>query len=194
MGVWERGARGRGGAGIPRIVVHARCMCAHAERRWRKRRPTCPPAPQTPHPQSDKLYVETIDLGEASPRQILSGLAQHMSLDQVKGADVVVICNLKARKMAGVESQGMVLCASDAAKSNLCFVTPPPGSKPGELVSWDGYPGTAESAKRMEKKKAWEAIAPELVTAADGTACYKDKPFKLSSGVCTSKVASGIIS
>jgi methionine--tRNA ligase beta chain len=147
-----------------------------------------------PHPQSDKLYVETIDLGEPQPRQILSGLAHHMSLDEVNGAMVVCICNLKARKMAGVESQGMVLCASDAEKSKLCFVAPPAGAAPGERVTWEGYPGEPETAKKMEKKKAWEAVQPLLNTSADGTACYKDRPFRLAAGTCTATVKGGIIS
>ena len=41
-----------------------------------------------PHPNSDKLYVETIDLGEPTPRQILSGLAHFMTLDQVWSGSV----------------------------------------------------------------------------------------------------------
>ena len=79
----------------------------------------------TAHPDSDKLFVETIDLGEPAPRQILSGLGHSMTLDQVKGAAVVCICNLKARKLAGIASDGMVLCASDAEKTKLAFVLPP---------------------------------------------------------------------
>lgn len=153
-----------------------------------------------PHPDSDKLYVETIDLGEASPRQVLSGLAQHMPLEHVKGAMVVCICNLRARKIAGTESQAMVLCASDADKSKLCFVTPPPGSVPGEVVKWDGYPGEPEpNPKKIEKKKAWEAIQPLFGTTSDGTCVYKgeksgDAPFMLPKGKCTATVPNGIIS
>jgi len=150
------------------------------------------------HPDSDKLYVETIDLGEAAPRQILSGLAKHMPLDQVKGAMVTVICNLKAKKLAGMPSQGMVLCASDAEKSNLCFVAPPPGALPGELVTWEGYPGEFETDKKMDKKKAWEAIQPLLVTDAKGTCVYKGPKgtctFALKGGPCTATVTDGIIS
>ena len=55
---------------------------------------------QWPEEELCHAPVETIDLGESAPRQVLSGLAQHMSLEQVKGADVVCICNLKARKIA----------------------------------------------------------------------------------------------
>lgn len=147
-----------------------------------------------PHPDSDKLYVETIDLGEAEPRQILSGLAQHMPLEAVKGAMVVCICNLKARKIGGLESAGMVLCASDAGKTSLCFVTPPAGAAAGERIMFDGFPGEPEAVKKMDKKKGWEAIQPELNTNADGVCCYRDKPFSLGSGVCTATVTGGIIS
>lgn len=147
-----------------------------------------------PHPESDKLYVETIDLGEDAPRQILSGLAQHMTLEQVKGAMVVCICNLKARKMAGFESQGMVLCASDAEKSKLCFVAPPAGAKPGERITWPGYEGEPETAKKMDKKKAWEAIQPEFATDASGVCVYKGAPFTLAAGACTATVTGGMIS
>ena len=138
-------------------------------------------------------YVETIDLGEGTPRQILSGLGGHMPLEAVKGSRVVCITNLRARKMAGVESQvgatihlhhshrlpppappattcttcthpcraqGMVLCASDKDKTKLSFVSPPDGAKPGERVTWAGYPGEPQSSvKQMEKKKAWEQVA-----------------------------------
>jgi len=148
-----------------------------------------------PHPESDKLYVETIDLGEAAPRTVLSGLAAHMTLEQVIGARVVCICNLTPRKMAGIESQAMVLCASDAAKSALAFVTPPAASAPGERVTFEGYPGEPEAHKKMGKKKAWEAIQPEFSTDAQtGLACYKGVPFGLAAGPCTTPIKGGVIS
>uniref|UniRef100_A0A7S4B163 tRNA-binding domain-containing protein n=1 Tax=Chrysotila carterae TaxID=13221 RepID=A0A7S4B163_CHRCT len=146
------------------------------------------------HPESPKLYVETIDLGEPEPRTVLSGLAAHMPLEKVKGARVVVICNLKPRKMAGIESQGMVLCASDAEKTALDFVVPPPDAPAGARFEWPGYSGEPETAKKMDKKKAWEAIQPLLRTDDKGRACYKDAPFTVASGSCTSSLKNGIIS
>ena len=84
----------------------------------------------------------------------------------MKGALVVCLCNLKPRKIAGTESQAMVLCVGDAGKSKLTFVTPPEGSKPGEQVTFDAFPGEAEAPKKMDKKKAWEAIQPVRVRSA----------------------------
>lgn len=64
------------------------------------------------HPDADSLYVEKIDLGEAVPRTIVSGLAKWVPIEQMENRLVAVLCNLKPAKMRGVESQGMVLCAS----------------------------------------------------------------------------------
>lgn len=64
------------------------------------------------HPDADALYVEKIDLGEPAPRTIVSGLVNFIPIEQMRERMVVVLCNLKPAKMRGVESQGMVLCAS----------------------------------------------------------------------------------
>jgi aminoacyl tRNA synthase complex-interacting multifunctional protein 1 len=145
------------------------------------------------HPESDKLYIETIDVGEEAPRQVLSGLAQHLPIEAVRGARVLVLCNLGAKKLGGVESQGMVLCAKN--DSALCFVTPPAGAQPGARVSFEGYPGEPEpNPKRIQKKKAWEACMPELAVSADGVACYKGVPFALPEGHCTATVKGAPIS
>ena len=64
------------------------------------------------HPDADTLYVESIDLGEAEPRQVVSGLANFVPIEQMQDRLVAVLCNLKPAKMRGVESKGMVLCTS----------------------------------------------------------------------------------
>jgi methionyl-tRNA synthetase len=63
-------------------------------------------------PKSDKLLKFTIDLGEAEPRQILAGIAEHYEPEKLIGRKVAVVSNLKPRKLRGLESQGMVLAAS----------------------------------------------------------------------------------
>lgn len=63
-------------------------------------------------PKSDKLLRFTIDLGEAEPRQILAGIAEHYEPEKLIGRKVVVVANLKPRKLRGYESQGMVVAAS----------------------------------------------------------------------------------
>lgn len=91
------------------------------------------------NPNSDTIYMEKIDMGNGKIRNISSGLQKHYTLEQMNGAMVVVICNLKPRKVAGNLSEGMVLCASNSDKSTTEFLNPPEGSQPGDLISFEGY-------------------------------------------------------
>jgi methionyl-tRNA synthetase len=63
-------------------------------------------------PKSDKLLRFTVDLGEAEPRQILAGIAEFYEPETLVGRKLVIVANLKPRKLRGFESQGMVLAAS----------------------------------------------------------------------------------
>lgn len=63
-------------------------------------------------PKADKLLRFEVDLGEAQPRQILAGLAEYYEPETLIGRKVVVVANLKPRKMRGLESQGMICAAS----------------------------------------------------------------------------------
>ena len=64
------------------------------------------------HPKADRLLVEQIDLGTET-HQIVSGIAKTFEPKDVIGKKVVVVSNLKPVKLRGVESQGMILCASN---------------------------------------------------------------------------------
>jgi methionyl-tRNA synthetase len=63
-------------------------------------------------PDADKLLRFEVDLGEEKPRQILAGLAEYYEPEKLLGRKVVVVANLKPRKMRGLESQGMICAAS----------------------------------------------------------------------------------
>jgi methionyl-tRNA synthetase len=63
-------------------------------------------------PKADKLLLLTVDIGEEKPRQILAGIAQYYEPETLVGRKIVVVANLKPRKMRGHESQGMLLAAS----------------------------------------------------------------------------------
>jgi len=63
-------------------------------------------------PDADKLLRLEIDIGEEKPRQVLAGLAEYYSPESLVGRRVVIVANLKPRKMRGLESQGMVCAAS----------------------------------------------------------------------------------
>ncbi|MEP6569238.1 MAG: methionine--tRNA ligase [Acidobacteriota bacterium] len=63
-------------------------------------------------PKADKLLLLTVDVGEEKPRQILAGIAQYYSPEELLGRKIAVVANLKPRKLRGHESQGMLLAAS----------------------------------------------------------------------------------
>jgi methionyl-tRNA synthetase len=63
-------------------------------------------------PKADKLLLLKVDLGEEQPRQILAGIAQYYEPEKLIGRKVVIVANLKPRKLRGYESQGMVVAAS----------------------------------------------------------------------------------
>jgi methionyl-tRNA synthetase len=63
-------------------------------------------------PKADKLLLLKVDLAEDQPRQILAGIAQYYEPEKLVGRKVVIVANLKPRKLRGFESQGMVVAAS----------------------------------------------------------------------------------
>lgn len=63
-------------------------------------------------PKADKLLLLSVDIGEETPRQILAGIAQYYEPEKLIGRKVVIVANLKPRKLRGYESQGMVVAAS----------------------------------------------------------------------------------
>lgn len=63
-------------------------------------------------PKADKLLLMKVDIGEEQPRQILAGIAQYYEPEKLVDRKVVIVANLKPRKLRGFESQGMVVAAS----------------------------------------------------------------------------------
>ncbi len=66
-----------------------------------------------PHPNADRLLVLTVDIGEETERQLVAGIRAHYSPEELVGRQLVVVANLQPAKLRGVESQGMLLAASD---------------------------------------------------------------------------------
>ena len=83
-------------------------------------------------PKADKLLKLSIDLGEAAPRTILSGVASAYAPEELVGKTVVVVANLSPREMRGVVSHGMVLFATGGPRGLTAVELPgevAPGSK-----------------------------------------------------------------
>ncbi|XP_029020126.1 aminoacyl tRNA synthase complex-interacting multifunctional protein 1a [Betta splendens] len=140
------------------------------------------------HPDADSLYVEQVDVGEASPRTVVSGLVKHIPLEQMQNRMAVLLCNLKPAKMRGVVSQAMVMCASSPDKVEI--LDPPSGAVPGDRVTFQGFPG--EPDKELNpKKKVWEQVQPDLRTDAQCVATYKGAAFEVAGkGMCKAQTMS----
>lgn len=119
----------------------------------------------TRHPDADKLYVEKIGLGSET-RQIVSGLVEYYSSDELVGKNVVVVTNLKTAKLRGIESQGMILAVEDKKDVGVLVSD----AKPGTQVTVEGI---APSDKEIE----YADFAKVNMNVVDGVAAYNSKPF-----------------
>lgn len=71
---------------------------------------------------ADKLLKNTVQIGNET-RTIVSGIANYYKPEEIIGKTVVVVSNLPPRKLRGIESQGMLLCAVDEKEDTLSLVT-----------------------------------------------------------------------
>jgi len=84
-------------------------------------------------PKADRLLVLKVDTG-LDQRTIVSGIAEHFSPEEVVGKKVCVLMNLEPRKLRGVESQGMLLMATDP-EGKLSFMSPEDAVAAGSPIS-----------------------------------------------------------
>lgn len=151
------------------------------------------------HSEADKLFCEEIDVGEGEPRMIASGLRPYIRKEDLEKKLVLVLCNLKERKMVGFPSHGMVLCASNEDHSVVRLVNPPVDAKVGERVTvpdfnFEGEEGAPFAENKIVKKKVFESLSPFLVTNKYGIPEFLRRPFVTSAGVCTSPIPHGTVS
>ena len=85
-----------------------------------------------PHPNADKLMVLQIDLGDQE-RQICAGIRGHYAPEDLLGKQIVVVANLETATLRGLESQGMLLAASDDGR--VIILTPEKSVAAGAKVS-----------------------------------------------------------
>ena len=92
------------------------------------------------HPNADKLYLVTLDLGsddEGKPvvKTLVAGIRQHYTKEELIGKTVIVLNNLEPAQIRGVESAGMILAASDKDKKQVIVLTTDKPIGPGNRVS-----------------------------------------------------------
>ena len=83
-------------------------------------------------PGAKKLLKINVDIGD-DERQIVAGIAEHYAPEDLVGKNIVVVANLKPAKIRGVESQGMLLAATDGEK--VIVLVPDKAASPGSRIS-----------------------------------------------------------
>jgi len=83
------------------------------------------------HPNADRLYVITIDLGDKT-KQIVAGIRPSYAKEDLVGKQVVVVDNLEPAILRGVESQGMLLACQDEEGTSI--ISPLRQAKLGSIV------------------------------------------------------------
>jgi len=134
------------------------------------------------HPEADSLYVEKIDLGEEKPRTIISGLVNFIPIEEMQDRMVVVLCNLKPAKMRGIESQGMLLCASVDDPRQVEALIPPEDAVPGDRVYIENFESGKPDEVLNPKKKVWEKLQADLKTNSECLAQWQGNNLLTKSG------------
>ncbi len=83
------------------------------------------------HPNADRLYVISVEVGDKI-KQLVAGIKGFYQKEELVGKSVVVVDNLEPAILRGVESQGMLLAASD--ENDLAIIAPERAIKPGSTV------------------------------------------------------------
>ncbi len=111
------------------------------------------------HANADRLYVLQLDLG-SEKRQLVAGLRQYYTSEQLKGKLIVLISNLKFTKLRGVESQGMLLAGDDGTNVGLLTAEK---SGPGDAVYFEGLENSAGEITYSEFAKLELAVQDSKV-------------------------------
>jgi len=143
------------------------------------------------HEDANKLFCELIDVGESEPRAIASGLREFYQLEKFQSKKVLVVCNLKASKIVGFSSNGMVLAAKNADGSKVELIVPPEESKVGERVFIEGLEGSPFSSAQVKKKKIMENVALKLRTGENCVAMWDGNAIMTSAGPCAAATLIG---
>jgi len=84
------------------------------------------------HPNADRLLVLRVDLG-SEERQIVAGIRRSYAAEELVGRQVVIVANLEPATLRGIESQGMLLAASDGER--IVILAPQKEVSAGSKVS-----------------------------------------------------------
>lgn len=84
-----------------------------------------------PHPNADRLYIVEVDLGTET-RQLVAGIRIYYTPEQLIGRQVAIVTNLEPATIRGIQSNGMLLAASD--EQGLSILTLDRPIAPGAII------------------------------------------------------------
>lgn len=119
------------------------------------------------HPDADKLYIFKIDLGKER-RQLVAGLKDHYSKNELENKKIIVITNLKHAKLRGIKSEGMLLAAEDNKDVGLLTVK---DAKPGDEVKFG-------SLQNSNNEITFENFQKLKITTNKGKVFFNDLELK----------------
>ena len=122
---------------------------------------------------------------------LVSGLANFVPIEEMKDRMVVVLCNLKPAKLKGVESKGMVLCASRDDPKEVEPLSVPEGCQPGDKCLVEGYETGTPDEQLNPKKKVWDKLAEDFKTSNDCIAQWQSNNLKTPKGPVFCKTVKG---
>lgn len=135
------------------------------------------------HEESERLFIGKVDVNEETgPRTVVAGLRGVYTKEELINRKVVMVCNLAVACLAGIESQGMILCAEK--KKDIKIVGVDEGMEVGEHVVTDGMPVVVPDTPL--DRKGFQT-ASKLLRVGKGGAIVYDKKFALVSQSDTSQ-------
>ncbi|MDR0887793.1 MAG: methionine--tRNA ligase [Candidatus Methanoplasma sp.] len=131
------------------------------------------------HPDAEKLFLLKVDVGEAEPRQIVAGLKAYYTKEQMTGRNVIVVSNLKAAKLRGIKSEGMLLAADDESLggSAVLLLKPSADVPPGTKIN----SGLDNSSSRIEYKD-FQEVTIKVSTVKNGETVSPSRRIELPKG------------
>ena len=118
------------------------------------------------HPNADKLYKLTVDLGEAEPRTICAGLKAYYTPEEMLNRKAIVVSNLAPRPLRGVDSCGMLLAADDEILGgNTVALLKPSKDVP---VGTKFNCGLENSSSEIDYKKHFAAVTMKVTSVKEG--------------------------
>ncbi len=149
------------------------------------------------HPNADRLYIEKVDFGETELRTVVSGLVEHVPIEELQGRLCMFICNLKPATICKVQSSAMLLVGKN--ETDLQPLIIPAGAKPGDRICVAGIQPQPDAVIKPVKEpllSVWDEVKKELVVDDQGHAKYGNELLMVvgvSEPIHCTKITNGTI-